>query len=144
MTQSKFPNSIETALNYSFALNLKGEESKARRILEGFFEKSKIEQINIDVCWTQIAQFYLGNITEGDALNSIRIELLKLHSPMTYSANDYYLGMSCLLNLNEGFNKQQRDTLKAIEYLQKYISLERIRGNIEYSLAKAELKKLLD
>ena len=65
-------------------------------------------------------------------------------SAVTYSDNDYFLGMSCLLNLNEDLNKQQRDTLKAIEYLQKYISLERIRGNIAYSLAKAELKKLLD
>jgi len=143
MTQSKFPNSLVTALNYSFALNLKGEEDKARRTLEGFIEKSKIAHIDIDACYTQIAQFYLGNISEGEALNSIRLELLKLKSPVTYSANDYYLGMSCLLNLNGGLNKQPRDTIKAIEYFQKYVSSEKIRGNIEYSSARAELNKLL-
>jgi tetratricopeptide (TPR) repeat protein len=142
MTQSKFPNCLYTALNYSLVLNMMGKENLARRTLEIFLEKSKIEYENIDASYSKIALFYLGKINETEMLNGISSAYLKMKIVLSFADSDYYIGMSHLLNLKNNFENQPRDTVKAIEYLHKYVSSEGIKCYMEYSLAKAELKKL--
>jgi tetratricopeptide (TPR) repeat protein len=142
MVESKFSDEINTALNHSFILNLKGDMTNARRSLEKFLSKSKFSYQTIDRGIFQIVLFYLGKISEREMLDEINMAKLKLKLFRSFSTMDYYIGMAHLLNLKAKSEHQQVDTVRAINYLHKYVTSKSVKSEIEYSLAKAQLKEL--
>jgi serine/threonine protein kinase/Tfp pilus assembly protein PilF len=140
-TKSIFPNCLFTALSYSFVLSRIGKIDEARSLVEPLINNPDVECIWCDAGLIPIAKFYLAMIPADkvERLVEHEIDQISLKSGYRYCKSQpyYYLGMAFLFNLEPAF----QDTNKAIKYLKKHIS-DTETYNVEYSLARAELRKL--
>ncbi len=138
---SVFPNSHIIGLNYSFLLAKSGDVGKAHTVLQSLLNNSSIELDYLPNIILPISKFIIGTLKEDSVNQILQTASKEMKQSRELICSYYYLGMAHLLNLGENGEKTTRDTLKAITHLEKYVS-KAARDDVEYSLARAELKKL--
>ncbi len=126
-------NNFFLVLNHSLFLSHAGKTDAARAILEKWTGKIP----DYRKYFAPVVRFYLGEISESEMQNILKRD----YEERLPNGANYFLGLAYLLNLKQDVKQSQRDTLKAVSYLQKFLS-QADPADVELPVVRAQLKQV--
>ena len=90
----------------------------------------------------RLLSFYLGEIKASALEDSLKYTFIRIGDKKEVNQTlNYLLGMAYLHNLGQGLVESQRDTTKAIDYLQKHLS-RALMDSYRLGFSRSQLKEL--